>query len=239
VRIYLGGKMLGVPGYGFAEFDAYAEKLRAQGHEVFNPADHDRDNGFDPPAGSDGTAAEMTGSGFNRREAIAADLAWITEKSEGMVVLINWADSPGCRAEVAAHQALYLPVWPVDEFLRVGTKAEPLEPLMPSLPFLTLADTIVIGDVLAECVRSIEIHGPQSLPDGTSRIYTSKADKARFSCQAAFASGRGTHRHIVMEEFYEALSETEWSKLRPELIQTMATIHKWIKDGDARDNRSS
>lgn len=62
------------------------------------------------------------------------------------------------------------------------------------------------------------------------------ADYARIECQTAFAQGCGTHRHIVAEEFWEAMAETDWSLLRPELIQTMATIHKWIKDGDARGN---
>ena len=42
MRIYLAGPMRNYPRNNFPAFDAAAAKLRADGHEVFNPAEHDR-----------------------------------------------------------------------------------------------------------------------------------------------------------------------------------------------------
>lgn len=127
--MYLGGKMLGVPGFGFQAFDTAASDLRAKGHTVFNPAERDRATGFRPPADALGSHAELEIQGFNRREALAADLAWIMARSEGMVCLSNWLRSPGTKAEIAAHQAIYLPVWELDDFLKFGIEAPTVLPL--------------------------------------------------------------------------------------------------------------
>ncbi len=130
MKIYLGGKMIGRPEFGFAEFDEAAALLRALGHEVFNPAERDRAAGF-KPAGTHGTPEELLAVGFSRREALAADMAWIAAYSEGMVVLDTWTDSPGTIAEVAFHQGLYLPVWPLADFLAFGPAAPALPRLVP------------------------------------------------------------------------------------------------------------
>ena len=130
MKLYLGGKMLGIPNFGFGFFDEAAEALRALGHEVFSPAENDRGAGFDP-AGLAGTADEMDSQGFSRREAIEMDTSWITRHSEGMVAIENWPDSSGARAEISLHHALSLPVWELNEFLRFGTQASRIAPLVP------------------------------------------------------------------------------------------------------------
>lgn len=225
MKLYLGGKMLGIPGYGFSEFDEMAKLLRAQGHEVFNPAEHDRSQGFDPGPDADGSHAEMTDSGFNRRAALRADLDWIMTESEGMVVLANWGDSYGSKAEIAAHQALYLPVWPVLPFLVLGDRAKTLDPLQPGY---------ILSDVSTEVARQIGLWGEQRHPDGTSDKFTETANTARDDCQHYSKIGEVTWFDILSEEYWEAMAETEWPKIRTELIQSMAVMYSWIRDGDKR-----
>jgi hypothetical protein len=141
MNLYLGGKMIGVPEFGAELFNDAAAQLRALGHEVFNPVDHDTDVGFNT-AGLDGTWEDMTVQGFDRRKALAFDMAWIAEHSEGMVALDNWADSPGARAEVAFHQALFLPVWELDDFLAEGVVAAQVSRLIAWRPRKLAADYV-------------------------------------------------------------------------------------------------
>jgi hypothetical protein len=119
LRLYLGGKMLGVPGFGFTDFDEAAAALRAMGQRVFNPAERDRGVGLDTTSMS-GTLAELEHVGFSRREALTADMEWIGKNSEGMVVLPTWPHSPGTLAEMQFHYGLYLPVWRLEDFLKFG-----------------------------------------------------------------------------------------------------------------------
>jgi len=128
MKLYLGGKMVGVPGLGFEEFDIVAAQLRARGHTVFNPAEFDRKAGYEPGPRERGTY-ENTPE-FNRTKALLADVTWILTESEGMVVLENWPTSPGTRLEIAAHQAIFLPVWERNDFLDYGVKAMTLNPIM-------------------------------------------------------------------------------------------------------------
>jgi hypothetical protein len=128
MRLYLGGKMIGLPNFGFELFDQAEMELLAMGHTVFNPANHDRNMGF-KAEGLDGTWNEENSQGLNRHELLLDDFTWIIRRSEGMVALSNWEDSPGARAEVAVHQSIYLPVWRLDDFLRYGENAIKFKPL--------------------------------------------------------------------------------------------------------------
>ena len=128
--LYLGGKMVGLPGLGFGEFDMAATTLRKRGHTVFNPADHDRQCGFNPDEDYLGTYVDIDKSGFSRKAALRADFDWIFSTSQGMVALENWPSSPGTRFEIAAHQSIFLPVWELGDFLAFGTSAPVLLPLL-------------------------------------------------------------------------------------------------------------
>lgn len=46
MRIYLSGPMRGIPDLNYPAFDAAAERISSLGHEVINPAQMDRDEGF-------------------------------------------------------------------------------------------------------------------------------------------------------------------------------------------------
>ena len=129
MKLYLGGKMVGIPGLGFSDFDEAAQLLRALGHEVFNPAEYDRLSGYVPSADDCGTY-ENTPE-FNRSRALLDDVTWILTESEGMVAMANWVDSPGTRLEIAAHHSVFLPVWELDDFLKFGVLGPLVRPMIP------------------------------------------------------------------------------------------------------------
>ena len=113
MKLYLAGKMRGLPEFGFSAFHAAAAKLRAEGHYVFNPAERDNErHGADISkgnvAGDEAVAAKE--HGFNLREALGEDLAWICAHAEGIALLPGWQDSKGATAERAVAVALGLEV---------------------------------------------------------------------------------------------------------------------------------
>jgi hypothetical protein len=106
LRVYVAGPMRGRPAFNFPAFDAATARLRAEGHEVFSPAEHDRTGGFDP-TGMTGHE-DLAALGFDLRAALAVDLAWITGEADAIYLLDGWESSSGARAELAAAAALGL-----------------------------------------------------------------------------------------------------------------------------------
>lgn len=109
MKIYLAGPMRGIPEFNFPAFFAAAEKLRAEGHEVFNPAERDNQkHGVDISKGNLAGCEEVAAKehGFSLREALGADLAWICAEAEGIALLPGWERSMGARAELATAEAL-------------------------------------------------------------------------------------------------------------------------------------
>ena len=105
--------MRGIPEFNFPTFYAAASKLRKQGHFVFSPAERDNDrHGVDISKGNaTGDEAQATKEhGFNLREALGIDLAWICAHAEAIAVLPGWEKSKGATAEHAAGVALGLQV---------------------------------------------------------------------------------------------------------------------------------
>ena len=74
-----------------AAIPQHEERLRELGHTVFNPCDLPKT--------------------FTYRKAIAADLRWISEEADALVVLPGWSDSPGSKAEVALADCIDLPIY--------------------------------------------------------------------------------------------------------------------------------
>ena len=113
MKLYLAGPMRGIPEFNFPAFKIAAEILRSRGYEVFNPAEKDNErHGTDISKGNttgDETVAAKT-HGFNLREALGVDLAWICEHADGIALLPGWENSKGAKAEHATAVALGLKV---------------------------------------------------------------------------------------------------------------------------------
>jgi hypothetical protein len=107
VTIYLAGPMTGLPQFNFPAFDAAAAMLSEQGHTVFNPAQMDRDVGFDP-------ATTVVSKEF-LRDALRRDLSAICD-CDAVAMLPGWERSGGARVEwtLATHlglEIIYLSEW--------------------------------------------------------------------------------------------------------------------------------
>ena len=114
MKLYLGGPMRGYPLFNFPMFHEAAAVLRAQGHEVFSPAEKDNErHGTDISAGNETGDEEIAAAkfGFNLRVALGEDLNWICKHADGVALLPGWAASKGACAERAAAVALGLPIF--------------------------------------------------------------------------------------------------------------------------------
>lgn len=98
-----------VPEFNFPAFIAKTAELRAVGHQVFNPAERDLENGFDP-TGLKGTDEELRQHGFDLREALAVDLSFICREATHLYMLPGWSRSSGARAEWSTALALGLTI---------------------------------------------------------------------------------------------------------------------------------
>jgi hypothetical protein len=87
----------------------------------------------------------------------------------------------------------------------------------------------VVSDVLSERVAQDAIFGNQDPCDGTSAVWTTRANAARRACQQAFDAGVGTFVDIALEEVMEAFAETDPEKLYAEVIQCAAVFVKWAE----------
>jgi len=111
LQIYLAGPMRHIKDFNFPAFFEAADKLREQGHIVFNPAEKDvkkyGEKILKSPSGSIKTIEKR---GFSLRDALALDLAWICKKADGVAMLPGWRNSKGATAEHATAQALGLEI---------------------------------------------------------------------------------------------------------------------------------
>jgi len=85
MKLYLSGKMTGLPDHGFPIFNAEAARLRALGYEVINPAE--------------------TQPSTDWIDCIKLDLESIRE-CDGIALMGNWVDSYGAIIEVMASERL-------------------------------------------------------------------------------------------------------------------------------------
>jgi hypothetical protein len=113
MKIYIAGPMRSVPFFNFPAFYAAADKLRAEGHHVFNPAEKDNEcYGTDISKGNANgdEAIAVKEHGFNLREALGHDLHFICTEADAIALLPGWENSKGARAEHATAIALGLEV---------------------------------------------------------------------------------------------------------------------------------
>lgn len=109
MKIYLAGPMRGIPEFNFPTFYAAAAKLRAEGHEVFSPAERDNvRHGTDISKGNATGDEELAAKehGFNLRDALREDLEWICRHADAVALLPGWHLSKGARAERLTALAL-------------------------------------------------------------------------------------------------------------------------------------
>ncbi|XRQ16132.1 hypothetical protein ACN3XK_36255 [Actinomadura welshii] len=92
----------------------------------------------------------------------------------------------------------------------------------------------VLEDIAAEREAQDRMWGHQDFPDGSGSEFTESAEEAKQQCAAASSRGDLTWRHILTEEFFEALAESDPEALRAELVQTAAVAVKWIQSLDRR-----
>jgi len=112
MKIYIAGPMRGIPEFNYPAFHAAAAKLRADGHEVFSPAEKDLErDGVDwGKAQADGDLKAAEAKGFSLRVALGDDLEFICKHADAVALLRGWENSKGACAERAAAIALGLEV---------------------------------------------------------------------------------------------------------------------------------
>lgn len=109
MKIYVAGKMRGLPYFGYQAFNDATDKLRSEGHEVFNPVEEGEkiygpDTYTGSPTGDEGLA------GIDGRVVFSNDLAFISKKADAVALLPGWETSKGAIAEKAVAEALGLQV---------------------------------------------------------------------------------------------------------------------------------
>lgn len=93
MKVYISGPMTGIPDYNFPAFNTAAERWRAEGWEVVNPAEN-----F-------GGRVDLT-----RPEYMRLDIQHLLNV-DALAVLAGWQRSKGASLEVAIAQELGLPIY--------------------------------------------------------------------------------------------------------------------------------
>lgn len=111
-KIYLAGPMRGIPEFNFPAFFATADKLREQGHEVFNPAQRDVEKyGIEVCQSPSGNLGEINPKiQFSIREAMEADSVFICRYADAIALMPGWETSKGANAEKLLAEAIGLEV---------------------------------------------------------------------------------------------------------------------------------
>jgi hypothetical protein len=113
-RGYVAGPMRDLPDFNFPAFHAAAEKLRAEGHTIFNPAERDevKFGKLKNRTGDEMLMAKKVGMTTMklRRDVFAADCAWICKHADAIYLLPGWESSKGATAERALGIALGLKI---------------------------------------------------------------------------------------------------------------------------------
>lgn len=110
MKVYLAGPMRGIHEFNFPAFHAAAAALRAEGHEVFSPAENDirRNGGVDPSTGNAAGCEHILKATHNLdgRTLLGDDCAWICANAEAVALMPGWEFSKGATAEKALADAL-------------------------------------------------------------------------------------------------------------------------------------
>lgn len=88
MKVYLCGPMSGIPEFNFPAFHAATKQLRDKGFKVFNPAERDLEDGFNPKTDKANTFLHY----------MKYDLPAVMD-SDAVVVLPGWENSKGAKLE--------------------------------------------------------------------------------------------------------------------------------------------
>lgn len=144
MKLYIAGKMTGLPEFNFPAFFAAEKQLNDSGTETVNPARHDVENGLDVT----GLTGNENPEGFDLKAALLWDLQQVADV-DGIYLLDGWETSKGAAAELALARALGKQVVyqtpPTDEVRTTsstggqkGSKAQRYD-LIPTEPLSLLA----------------------------------------------------------------------------------------------------
>lgn len=97
------------PLFNFPLFEETTTRLRALGHSVFSPAEHDLSSGFDPARERKVTKEEL-------RRMLAADMEYISLHADALCMLPGYQRSMGACAELSLAAAIGLLVGTIEDF---------------------------------------------------------------------------------------------------------------------------
>lgn len=100
--LYIAGPMSGIKDYNYPAFNAAADRLRAVGYDVLNPADSELQNP---------TPGRPQAWTWYMRLALGMVL-----NCQGVATLPGWPASPGASLEVYVARRLQMPVHPVHQW---------------------------------------------------------------------------------------------------------------------------
>lgn len=112
--IYIAGPMSGHYGFNFHMFDRAAADLESKGFAVINPAQMDREIGFDP-------YRDKADEAF-LHDAMIRDTDAIIHKATAMAMLPGWEQSTGAKAEFALARWKHIPVYSWPEMAEIKDK---------------------------------------------------------------------------------------------------------------------
>lgn len=101
MKIYIAGKMRGVPEWNFPAFDAAEERIRARGWHPFSPAQTCRAMGYDHP--------DEPVTPEHLRHVMSVDIAAIYA-ADAIALLPGWETSTGATVELALAQFIGLAI---------------------------------------------------------------------------------------------------------------------------------
>lgn len=108
--IYIAGPMRGIKYFNFPAFDQAERLLTGAGYRVVNPANLDRQLGFDETSYPDDYDwQDLSKIGFSLPDAVIRDAEAITQ-CDGIYLLAGWENSKGAKAERAIAEWLGLSV---------------------------------------------------------------------------------------------------------------------------------
>jgi len=122
MRLYLAGPMRGHDHWNFPAFAVAAAALRADGHEVFSPAEHDKTVGWSPFDGVEPTPEQLERMFQWDLTAVTAGPRGVNydrsrmdhQPVDAVVLLPGWTRSAGAKLEALVARSCGLPLYRFD-----------------------------------------------------------------------------------------------------------------------------